>query len=52
MGRLEVCHEGVWGTISLAQDGNFNHFWSEKNIQVACLQLNFSGGLNSILPFK
>ena len=47
VGRVEVCVGGEWGTITLKSDDNF---WPEKNVQVACLQLGFSGGLNSIPP--
>ncbi len=49
VGRLEVCCDNNWGTIGLQKE---RHFWSEKNVQVACVQLGFSGGLNSIIPVK
>ena len=45
-GRLEVCLNGQWGTIAA---DSFTTPWSEKNAQVACQQLGFSGALNSIL---
>lgn len=47
VGRLELCLGEEWGTIALREP---THFWSAKNIQVACEQLGFSGGLNSIPP--
>ena len=36
-GRLEILHEGVWGTVC-------NHRWSQINSNVACRQLGFSSG--------
>lgn len=45
-GRVDICMDGVWGTI--AADSQFTP-WSEKNAQVACIELDFSGALNSIL---
>ncbi len=42
-GRVEVCHNSVWGTI--AQPGSL---WSEKNAQVACRQAGYAGALNSV----
>ena len=45
-GRIEVCLNGVWGTI--CADG-LDTPWSEKNAQVACRTLGYSGALNSIL---
>ena len=36
-GRLEILHEGVWGTV--CDDG-----WSQINSNVACRQLGFSSG--------
>jgi hypothetical protein len=47
VGRLEVCDGDTWGSFSLEAPENF---WSKKNVQVACGQLGFSGGLNSIPP--
>ena len=44
-GRVEICMGGVWGTI--AADSIITP-WSEKNAQVACIQLGFSGALNAI----
>ena len=44
-GRLEVCLNSQWGTIAA---DSFTTPWSEKNAQVACQQLGFSGALNSI----
>ena len=44
-GRVEICMGGVWGTI--AADSVATP-WSEKNAQVACKELGFSGGLNSV----
>lgn len=49
VGRVEVCCNDKWGTVALEKA---DHFWSEKNVQVACMQLGFSGGLNSILPIQ
>ena len=37
--------DGVWGTIAADSVGTP---WSEKNAQVACIQLGFSGALNAI----
>ena len=45
-GRAEVCHNGMWGTICADSPTTP---WSEKNAQVVCRQLGFSGALNSIL---
>ena len=45
-GRVDICMDGVWGTI--AANSPFTP-WSEKNAQVACIELGFSGALNSIL---
>ena len=36
-GRLEILHEGVWGTV--CDDG-----WSQINSNVACRQMGFSSG--------
>ena len=47
VGRLEICLGGAWGTFTLETQLDF---WSEKNVQVACRELGFSGGLNSIPP--
>ena len=44
-GRVEICMGGVWSTI--AADSIVTP-WSEKNAQVACIQLGFSGALNAI----
>ena len=45
-GRVEICMGGEWGTIST---NSSTTPWSEKNAQVACIELGFSGALNSIL---
>ena len=45
-GLVEVCHNGMWGTVCA---NSFSTPWSEKNAQVVCRQLGFSGALNSIL---
>ena len=45
-GRVEICLEGVWGTIAA---DSIVIPWSEKNAQVACIELGFSGALNVIL---
>ena len=45
-GRVEVCRSGVWGTV--CADSPITP-WSEKNAQVVCRQLGYSGALNSIL---
>ena len=45
-GRVEICHNGVWGTICGESD---TIPWAEKNAQVVCKQLGYSGALNSIL---
>ena len=46
-GRVEYCRGGVWGAICL---NSTELPWSEKNAQVVCKQLEFSGALNSVLP--
>ena len=35
-GRLEICWNGVWGTVC-------DDLWSNANSRVACRQLGFSG---------
>ena len=45
-GRVDICIDGVWDTI--AAKFQFTP-WSEKNAPVACIELGFSGALNSIL---
>ena len=45
-GRVEICVGGVWGTIAA---DSLTAPWSEKNAQVACIELGFTGALNSIL---
>ena len=45
-GRIEVCQGGLWGTICA---DSVKTPWSEKNAQVACRTLGYSGALNSIL---
>ena len=44
-GRVEICIGGVWGTIAA---DSVAIPWSEKNAQVACIELGYSGALNSI----
>ena len=44
-GRVEVCLNGVWGTVCA---DSLTTPWSEKNAQVVCKQRGFSGALNSI----
>ena len=44
-GRVEICAAGSWGTIAAS---SIISPWSEKNAQVACVELGFSGALNSI----
>ena len=44
-GRVEICMGGVWGTIAA---DSVAIPWSEKNVQVACIELGFSGALNSV----
>ena len=46
-GRVEYCLGGRWGAVCL--DSGTSP-WSEKNAQVACKQLGFTGALNSVLP--
>ena len=46
-GRVEICLGGVWGTVAVDSVATP---WSEKNAQVACIQLGFTGALNGILP--
>ena len=45
-GRVEICHNRVWGTICADA---VDKPWSEKNAQVVCRSLGYSGALNSIL---
>ena len=45
-GLVEVCLNGVWGTVCA---DSLTTPWSEKNAQVLCKQLGYSGALNSIL---
>ena len=47
LGRVEYCRAGRWGGICLDSS---TKPWSEKNAQVICKQLQFSGALNSVLP--
>lgn len=46
-GRVEYCRGGNWGAICL---DSATSPWGEKNAQVVCKQLGFSGALNSVLP--
>ncbi len=43
-GRLEICRNGVWGTVSWRAAA----FWPTKNVLVACRELGYDVGLNSI----
>lgn len=45
-GRVEICHNGEWGTVCADEE---DIAWSEKNAQVACRSLGYSGALNSII---
>ena len=45
-GRVEICHNHEWGTICV---NGKDLAWKEKNAQVVCRALGFSGALNSIL---
>lgn len=45
-GTVEICHNGEWGTVCADED---DIAWSEKNAQVACRSLGYSGALNSII---
>lgn len=47
LGRVEYCRAGQWGGICL---DSATTPWSEKNAQVVCKQLGYSGALNSVLP--
>ena len=44
-GRVEICMGGVWGTIAA---DSIATPWSEKNAQVACIELGFSAALSGI----
>ena len=45
-GRVEICHNGVWGSIC---GESSTQPWSQKNAQVVCRQLGYIGAVNSIL---
>ena len=45
-GRVEICHNREWGTICADA---VDKPWNEKNVQVACRALGYSGAFNSIL---
>ena len=44
-GIVEVCLNGTWGTVCADSP---NTLWSEKNAQVFCKRLGYSGALNSV----
>lgn len=44
-GFVEVCLDGTWGTICADSPTTL---WSEKNAQVFCIGLGYSGALNSV----
>ena len=44
-GRLEVCHNRVWGTVCVNESLDL---WQHKNAEVACRDLGYSGALNSL----
>lgn len=44
-GRLEVCRNGVWGTICVNESLDL---WPHKNAEVACRDLGYAGALNSL----
>ena len=46
-GRVEFCRGGVWGTV--CDESIVLTPWSEKNGQVVCRALGYSGALNPIL---
>ena len=48
-GVVEICHNGVWGTICTAN--SLNSSWHLKNAHIACWKavLSSSGALNSIV---
>ena len=43
-GRVEVCMDGVWGTVCITNESP----WSLKNAQVVCRQLGYSIAINSL----
>ena len=43
-GRVEVCKDGVWGTVCHTN----NNPWSLKNAQVVCRQLGYGIAINSL----
>ena len=44
-GRVEICDNNLWSPIC---HNPVTNFWPDKNAQVVCKQLGFSGTLNSI----
>eukprot|EP00731_Ephydatia_muelleri_P010179 Em0005g765a len=44
-GIVEVCLNGTWGSVCADSP---NTLWSEKNAQVFCQGLGFSGALNPV----
>ena len=44
-GFVEVCLNGEWGTVCADSPTTL---WSEKNAQVFCIGLGYSGALNSV----
>ena len=45
-GIVEVCHNGVWGTICA---DSLTASWSEKNAHIACWNVQYPGALNSVI---
>ena len=45
-GLVEICHNEIWGAVCVDTS---DAAWKEKNAQVTCMQLDYSGALNSLL---